>query len=367
MFQKIDGVDVCLFAMYVQEFGSECDYPNQRSVYISYLDSVKYFTPEVQTSTSETLRTFIYHEILIGYLDYCKKRGFTTCYLWSCPSNKGEDYILYCHPRTQKSPKHDQLRHWYHSMLKKAAEENIVVGLTNMYDHFFLSTGKRGSKVTAARLPYFDGDFWSSTAMDKAKKIEKITRGDNEKILKLSVENDGFALNARYFKSVKGEKHKRCQVLVKDILRDTTKEKDIILDNGLFNSRYNFLSFCQRNRFQFDSLRRAKYSSMMILHYLSDPTSLVEQYVVFAVSALLTNVIGDVRIALSSLFALHAIMPEELQDVIKHASQCALFEFLEDAKFVRRDLKKQSEWLATQCESRRRAAILEDKKVITVD
>jgi len=61
------------------------------------------------------------------------------------------------------------------------------------------------------------------------------------------------------------------QVLVGHIPCDTTKEKDIIF-NELFDSRYKFLSFCQRNRLQFDSLRRAKFSSMMILHSLSNPT-----------------------------------------------------------------------------------------------
>jgi len=39
-----------------------------RRVYIAYLDSVHYFQPR-------HFRTTVYHEILIGYMDYAKSLG----------------------------------------------------------------------------------------------------------------------------------------------------------------------------------------------------------------------------------------------------------------------------------------------------
>jgi E1A/CREB-binding protein len=52
-----------------------------------------------------------------------------------------------------------------------------------------------------------------------------------------------------------------------------TKDKDEIMESEFFDTRQAFLSLCQGNHYQYDTLRRAKHSSMMVLYHLHNPTA----------------------------------------------------------------------------------------------
>ncbi|XP_016091855.1 histone acetyltransferase p300-like [Sinocyclocheilus grahami] len=294
-FEEVDGVDVCFFGMHVQEYGSDCPPPNQRRVYVSYLDSVHFFQPH-------SLRTSVYHEILIGYLDYVKKQGFTTGHIWACPPSEGDDYIFHCHPPDQKIPKPKRLQEWYRKMLDKAVAERIV------HDYKDIFKQATEDRLTSAKeLPYFEGDFWPNVLEESIKELEQeeeerkreenstsnesvdTTKGDSKNAKKKNnkktsknksnlsrankkkpgmpnVSND---LSQKLYATM--EKHKEVFFVIRLIAAPNSNsllpivDLDPLMACDLMDGRDAFLTLARDKHLEFSSMRRSKWSTMCML------------------------------------------------------------------------------------------------------
>ncbi|KAG9483906.1 hypothetical protein GDO78_009691 [Eleutherodactylus coqui] len=293
-FEEVDGVELCFFGMHVQEYGSDCPPPNQRRVYISYLDSVHFFRPK-------SLRTAVYHEILIGYLEYVKRLGYTTGHIWACPPSEGDDYIFHCHPMDQKIPKPKRLQEWYKKMLDKSVSERIV------HDYKDIFKQATEDRLTSAKeLPYFEGDFWPNVLEESIKELEQeeeerkreentgsesievgkgdsknakkknnkktsknkssLSRGSKKKPGMPNVSND---LSQKLYATM--EKHKEVFFVIRLIAGPAANslppivEPDPLIPCDLMDGRDAFLTLARDKHLEFSSLRRAQWSTMCML------------------------------------------------------------------------------------------------------
>ena len=167
MFQRIDGMDVCIFSMFVQEYDECVDDPTQKKrVYIAYIDSVEHFRPR-------SLRTYIYKEILAAYLATAKARGFEYAHIWSCPPTRGNSFVFWMHPPSQRTPSKDHLLSWYHNALSLAMERGVITNIKSLYDHSFqqydhserLKKSLKPLKSVMPCPPILEGDFWVEETM----------------------------------------------------------------------------------------------------------------------------------------------------------------------------------------------------------
>jgi E1A/CREB-binding protein len=166
LFQKLDGVDVLLYVMFLQEYGSECPAPNARCVYLSYLDSVNFLRPTM-------CRTAVYHEVIISTMEFVRLRGFSRFFIWACPPVNGDEYIfnvrkcdllsrvlalltmLDADPKSQRTPKPEQLRAWYFTLLEEARQRGVAVSVTNFFDEYLARVSE------LKHVPYLEGDCWT--------------------------------------------------------------------------------------------------------------------------------------------------------------------------------------------------------------
>jgi hypothetical protein len=228
LFQKVDGFDVCIFCMYVQEYGGDDEYepdiagvavPQIKRVYIAYLDSVEHFRPR-------PCRTAVYHEMLVSYLATARKRGFEAAHIWACPPSRGNSFVFWNHPASQRTPTQERLVAWYHGALSRAVDCGIVTDVKSLYETDFercMDTLRKKQEfhehtafVDSGRMmcpPLLDGDFW----IEEAVRLHNVNIARNVK----AYASDGKAYSSQSTCSSIDELHERCPARhVAALLRD---------------------------------------------------------------------------------------------------------------------------------------------------
>ena len=282
-FQKTHGHEVCFFALYVQEYGSDCPEPNTNRVYVSYLDSVRYFV-----SSPEGHRTTVYHSVLMNYLDYAKGLGFTHAHIWVSPPKQGDDYIFYAHPEAMLNKRMGllKLKEWYERMLEVAKRKSIVVDFQDMLEEY-------KDIESASDIPVFSGDHWAASialkikdAQNKEKDAIKKKMGGAKPGVPLKA---GAAAAAAASTAISTEKQEvqllnqlteemrsmRNHFIVVTLLELKGKQqRAVIVDpvplisNEFVDMRSSFLEKCQMYHWQFDEIRNAQHSTLMLLYHL---------------------------------------------------------------------------------------------------
>ncbi|GLD97528.1 hypothetical protein PINS_up006218 [Pythium insidiosum] len=302
VFQKLHGIEVCIFSMYVQEYDETASVPaNRNRVYIAYIDSLVYMRPR-------HIRTSLFHQILIGYLAFSKARGFEKAHIWACPTTRGGDFIYWCHPSFQKNPGKDRLMQWYLSMAEKAKKAQVAFAVGDLFTAEFENLE---ANLENHLPPYFDGDYWGA-------EVERL-HANPPKRGKLSKEVYEESLRGAKFrkKLVESVRLSRDALFVIDLQPECVKCKCTIVNKGCWqvesaepgqtymcqachdgddslpaveiappaflsaaqvddeediscpflDHRADLLKNCEELHYQFDSYRRAKYSTMMLVYH----------------------------------------------------------------------------------------------------
>lgn len=263
------------------------------------------------------VRTSLFHATLIAYLAFCKGKGYRHAHIWACPTTRGGDFIYWCHPTFQKNPGKDRLLQWYLKMAEVGTQADVVFACQDLYAREF--------ETLEARLedqlpPYFDGDYWPAEAERLAasppkrgklsreahdarlkgehfrKRVVDSVKASRESLFVIALQPTCSAcntmiVNTSCWKQVRdgaGDDVYMCsacyatpglqnpadapmmEVLPPSFVESwSCNEPDEEIKCAFLDHRPDMLKNCEEQHFQFDSYRRAKYSTMMLIYQIS--------------------------------------------------------------------------------------------------
>ena len=99
----------------------------------------------IMTNRPMEARTLVYQEIMVGYFKWAQMRGFKYGHIWSCPPQRGDNFIFWCHPPHQRTPSRDRLNAWYNSILLRSSKLGILEEVDTLWSAYFSGYGRRES------------------------------------------------------------------------------------------------------------------------------------------------------------------------------------------------------------------------------
>ncbi|EGT54573.1 hypothetical protein CAEBREN_19178 [Caenorhabditis brenneri] len=238
VFQRIEDVDVLVFAMYCQEY---IGLDGNNWAVIHYMDSVPYVV-------SKSSGGFVFGEAIIAYLSYVKSIGFNKAHFFADPpAHANDDYIFRIHPSTHPYMTIERLIKWYNNVLKKAKEMGVVKSIRT-----FSQEQKRRPYDGPTSLTLFDDGLWSRVMIEAAEEINFTEQTKIEAEFKKRLE-EKFEVNAEnnFFLDLS-----RIPFFVQE---DSTRVHYVLGNQDAFVKK------CRRKNWEFSSLRRAKFASVGII------------------------------------------------------------------------------------------------------
>ena len=88
----------------------------------------------------------------MGYFKWAQMRGFKQGHIWSCPPQRGDNFIFWCHPPYQRTPSRDRLNAWYNSILLRCSKLGVLEEVGTLWSACFSGYGRRESSGRKDKL-----------------------------------------------------------------------------------------------------------------------------------------------------------------------------------------------------------------------
>jgi len=243
--------------------------------------------------------------VLINYLAYARELGFTHAHIWVSPPKQGDDYIFYAHPEAMVSKRMGllKLKEWYEKMLETAKRRGIVNDFQDMQEEY-------KDIESIDDIPMFSGDHWAASIVKKINDHKKdegtatTAAADSEAAKKKkkgpsgagaatpadevqaaadggagsSKDGGGDTKDSAILNQITEEMRSMrnhfivVQLIDPKTLKGMGRAKIVdpvpLLTNEFVDTRSAFLEKCQMYHWQFDELRNAQHSTLMLLYYL---------------------------------------------------------------------------------------------------